>query len=234
MTQPPLPQGKQKTAMVRSMFDAIAPRYDVVNKLMTFGLDMSWRRRTIRLLGLAPGSVVADLACGTGDLARLLAAEGYATVGVDLSGGMLAAACVGAPLIQGDVGWLPFRTGAFDGAVSGFALRNFSDLNGVFREAARVVRPRGRIAFLDVDEPENALVRAGYRVFFHQIAPRIGGLLSDREAYRYLPRSVAYLPPRSELLAMLGDAGFDDVEHRALSGGVTQVLTGTRTGGSPW
>jgi len=230
----PLPVGDDKTVAVRSMFDRIAPRYDLANRLMTLGLDMGWRRRTLRLMGLAPGSLVADLACGTGDLARLLSEDGYHVVGVDMSFGMLAAARTPSPLVQGDASRLPFRDGAVDGAVSGFALRNFTDIVTVFRECARMVRPLGRVAFLDVDEPENRLVRAGHRVFFHQVAPRIGAIVSDREAYRYLPRSAAYLPSREGLLGMLAAAGFVDVRQVALTGGVTQVLTGTRSGTAAW
>lgn len=217
--------------MVRSMFDSIAPRYDAVNRLMTFGLDRGWRRRTIALLGLAPGSRVLDLACGTGDLARELTARGYGCVGADLSLGMLASARPGsAPLVQADGGTLPFRSGSLDGVVSGFALRNFADLPAVLDECARVLRPGGRLALLEVDTPASPLLRAGHRVWFTAVVPRIGGALSDADAYRYLPRSVAYLPPRGELLEIVTDAGFVSAAHRGLTGGVTQVVTATRAG----
>ncbi len=213
------------------MFDTIAPRYDLVNRLMTFGLDRGWRRHAIRMLRLAPGSTVLDLACGTGDLARELRAGGHRSVGVDLSIGMLAAARPGgAPLLQADAEELPFRSGSFDGIVSGFAVRNFADLARVLAECARVLRPGGRIALLDVDTPQSVLLRAGHHLWFTSVVPRLGAAISDGDAYRYLPRSVEYLPPRDELLAIVSGAGFLSASHRRLSGGITQVVTATRSG----
>lgn len=224
-----LPQGDDKVRAVRAMFDTIAPRYDLVNRIMTFGMDRGWRRRTVRSLGLPTGALVLDLACGTGDLCRELETHGYHGIGVDLSFGMLTAATTAAPLAQGDATALPLPDHSCDGAVSGFALRNFADLTDVFAELARVVRPGGRIALLDVAEPGNPILRAGHRVYFRHVVPRIGAALSNGDAYRYLPRSYAYLPPGPELLARLGAAGFHDVRRRLLSGGITQLITGTRS-----
>ncbi len=218
--------------MVRRMFDAIAPRYDLLNRLMTLGLDRGWRRRAIGLLRLAPGSSVLDLACGTADLARELAGAGHRAVGIDSSAGMLVAARAGeAALVQADAGALPFAPGTLDGVVSGFALRNLADLAGVLAECGRVLRPGGRIALLEVDTPTSSLLGAAHRIWMHGVVPLLGAALSERAAYDYLPRSVAYLPPRAELLDLVARAGFRDVAHRPLSGGVTQVVTATRVGG---
>ena len=227
MTQT-LPQGAEKATAVRSMFDAIAPRYDLVNRVMTFRMDVGWRRRAVRALGLAPGSVVLDLACGTGDLCRELAAQELSAVGVDFSAGMLAAARTGAPLVQADALRLPARDGGVDGVVSGFALRNFTDLGAFLDECGRVVRPGGRIALLEVAEPPSPAMRAGHAIYFGKLVPLIGGLLSDGDAYRYLPRSVAYLPPVDDLLDRVRRAGFATVQRHLLSGGIAQLLTGTR------
>ena len=224
----PLPEGDEKVRAVRSMFDAIAPRYDLVNRVMTFRLDVGWRRTAVRSLQLDPGSRVIDVACGTGDLCRDLVRGRYRPVGLDLSAGMLAYARTGAPLLQADALSLPLAGGSIDGAVSGFALRNFLALPPVFDELARVLRPGGRIALLDVAEPANPVLRAGHAFYFGKVVPRIGGLLSDPAAYRYLPKSVAYLPAPAVMLDELRQAGFTDVERRLLSGGITQLITATR------
>ena len=212
------------------MFDAIAPRYDLVNRLMTFGLDQAWRRSTISALALPAGSLLLDVACGTGDLSRLALHKGYRVIGADLSAGMLAANSTGTPLLQADCSWLPFPDGTFDGLVCGYALRNFTDLAGALAETARVIRPGGRIALLEVDAPSSGPLRAGYDVWFTRIVPMIGGALSDRDAYRYLPRSVAYLPPSPVLRHMLGEAGYSGVGVRPLAGGLSQLLFATRIG----
>jgi demethylmenaquinone methyltransferase/2-methoxy-6-polyprenyl-1,4-benzoquinol methylase len=228
--QRPLPQGEEKTARVRSMFDAIAPRYDLVNRLMTFGLDQSWRRDTVAALALPPESLLLDVACGTGDLSRLAQRQHYRVIGVDLSAGMLAANRSGAPLLQADCSRLPFPDGTFDGLVCGYALRNFTDLAVALAETARVLRPGGRLAILEVDAPRSTFLRTGYDIWFKKVVPRLGAALSDREAYDYLPRSVAYLPPSPTLRRMVADAGYSGVGIRPLAGGLSQLLYATRAG----
>jgi demethylmenaquinone methyltransferase / 2-methoxy-6-polyprenyl-1,4-benzoquinol methylase len=223
-----LPEGDEKVRAVRAMFDTIAPRYDLVNRVMTFGLDVRWRRRAVRSLDLGPAASVVDLACGTGDLCRALAGAGYRPVGIDLSLGMLRHARTDAPLVQADGLRLPLADGAVDGAVSGFALRNFVALGPVLAELARVVRPGGRIALLEVASPTNPLLRAGHAVYFERAVPRIGAALSDGDAYRYLPRSVAYLPDPPALVSALRAAGFGAVTRVPLTGGIAQLVTATR------
>jgi demethylmenaquinone methyltransferase/2-methoxy-6-polyprenyl-1,4-benzoquinol methylase len=226
----PLPEGKDKQVLVRSMFDSIAPRYDLVNFLMTFGLDAPWRARTIDLLHLSPGSLVLDVGCGTGDLARSLRRKAHRAVGIDLSLGMLAAShSGGAPLVQADAVALPFRTESADAVVSGFAVRNFADLPGVLNELGRVLRPGGTLALLEVGEPEHLVLRLGHRAWFTHVVPLLGALFSDGAAYRYLPRSVAYLPSFPEFVRLLTDARFDNVRQHRLSGGVAQCVTATRS-----
>ena len=228
-----LPEGDAKVTAVRGMFDAIAPRYDLVNRIMTFGLDVRWRRRTIRDLALGRGSVVLDLAAGTGDFCRELASAGHHVVGMDLSYGMLAAARTDAPLVQADILRLPVPGTSVDAAVCGFALRNLVELPAFFAELARVVRPGGRIALLEVATPENPVLRLGHGIYFGRVVPRIGGLLSDPAAYRYLPRSVAYLPPPGALVAQVEAAGFEDVRRTPLTVGASQLLLGTRSMQAP-
>ena len=223
-----LPQGDEKRAAVRSMFDTIAPRYDLVNRVMTFRMDVGWRKRTVRALGVDGGSRVADLACGTGDLCRELVVHGLRPIGFDLSYGMLASARTGAPLVQADALRLPVPDGSLDGVTCGFALRNLVDLHGFFVELARATRPGGRIALLEVAEPPNPVLRFGHGVYFGRVVPLVGGLLSDPAAYRYLPRSVAYLPPPDVMLGQLAAAGFTAVDRQLLSTGIAQLVTATR------
>jgi demethylmenaquinone methyltransferase/2-methoxy-6-polyprenyl-1,4-benzoquinol methylase len=203
----PLPAGEEKARTVRGMFDRVAPRYDLVNRVMTFGMDGGWRRRAVRELHLPPGSIVFDLACGTGDLCRELDRAGYRAVGFDFAIEMLRTANTGSPLVQADVLRLPVGDASADGITCGFALRNVVSLAELFTEVARVIRPGGAI---------------------ERIVPLIGGALSDREAYRYLPRSMAYLPSTSEMVAMLRRAGFPSIRRLQLSGGITQLFVGTR------
>jgi demethylmenaquinone methyltransferase/2-methoxy-6-polyprenyl-1,4-benzoquinol methylase len=133
-----------------------------------------------------------------------------------------------APRAQADILRLPMPSQSVDGIICGFALRNLVDLEVFFTECARVIRPGGRIALLDVGVPHNPLVRFGNNIYFGKVVPRIGALLSDAAAYRYLPRSIAYLPDRSVLVAQLQRAGFADAVHNQLSGGLTQLMVGTR------
>ncbi len=225
-----LPTGEAKTVAVRRMFDTIAPRYEMVNKVMTFGLDGWWRRRAVRDLYLAPRSVVLDVAAGTGDFVRELERQGHRAIGVDLSFGMLAAGHGMDRRVQADASQLPFPDGAFDGVTCGYALRNFTDLAATLREMGRVVRPGGRLSFLEVAEPESGLLKTGFRLWFRRLVPLVGSVLSDRDAYSYLPRSTAYLPPRADLLDLVRAAGFTAVNHRRVMGGLSQQIVATKEG----
>jgi len=224
----PLPTGEEKAKSVQALFDAIAPRYDLVNRLMTFGLDVTWRKKTMKMLNLKPGSLVADLACGTGDFCREIRQGGHVPVGFDLALGMLQAARTDAQLVHADALRLPVLDASFDAVTCGFALRNFVALDGFFEEVARITRPGGRIGFLDVSAPSSPLLRGGFDFYFGRVVPKIGGLLSNADAYEYLPRSVAYLPERDELVRLVESAGFTDVEHHQLTGGLTQLIIANR------
>ena len=225
---PALPDAAGKAEAVEAMFNRIAPRYDALNRLFTFGLDVGWRRRTVAELHLPRASRVVDLACGTGDLCNELLRAGLRPLGVDFAAGMLERAHTDAPLLRADVMRLPLRSASFDGATCGFALRNVTDIGASFVETARVLRAGGRAAFLEVAAPRNSVLRAAHAVYFHHVVPWVGARLSDRFAYRYLPASTAYLPEPNELVRLLRDSGFTDVRRIALGGGAAQLLTGTR------
>jgi len=214
---------------VGAMFDAIAPRYDLLNRLLTFRLDVGWRRRSIDSLALPNGSSVLDIAAGTGDLCRELEHRALAPIALDLSAGMLANARTAAPLVQADARFLPLPDASVDGVTCGFALRNLVDLDQCFHEMARVLRPGGSLALLEVSTPSNPILAFGHRIYFGRVVPFIGGLISDGSAYRYLPRSVAYLPPTAELLAQIERAGFASTQRRALTGGIAQLITARRS-----
>jgi demethylmenaquinone methyltransferase/2-methoxy-6-polyprenyl-1,4-benzoquinol methylase len=223
-----LPADAEKAAAVEAMFDRIAPRYDRLNRLLTFRLDVGWRRRAVAALLLPLGASVLDLACGTGDLCNDLQHAGFRVVGVDFSAGMLGVATTTASLVRADVLQLPVPDGSIDGVTCGFALRNLTALPPFFAACARALRTGGRVAFLDVGEPRSAVLRAGHTLYFRRIVPFVGGLLSDRAAYSYLPASTAYLPDPAELVALVGAAGFTDVRHQRLGLGAAQLVTATR------
>jgi demethylmenaquinone methyltransferase/2-methoxy-6-polyprenyl-1,4-benzoquinol methylase len=226
-----LPTPDDKHAAVRTMFDRIAPRYDRMNRLLTVGLDQRWRRAALDAIRVGAGDRVLDLAAGTGDLAELAQARGARVIAVDFAGEMLRSARargVRAALVQADAERLPVRDGSATVAVCGFALRNFVSLPRIFRELARVIAKGGRVAFIEVDRPTAPVVRQGHAFYFDRVVPFVGGLLSDRAAYSYLPQSTAYLPPAAQLLGMLEVAGFEAVERRARLLGAVQILTGVR------
>jgi demethylmenaquinone methyltransferase / 2-methoxy-6-polyprenyl-1,4-benzoquinol methylase len=225
-----LPQGDAKHDAVEGMFDRLAPRYDRMNRIISLGLDRRWRRQTVDELAAPVGSRVLDLACGTGDLCRDIAQRGCTAFGLDFSAGMLSAARVEVPLLRGDAAALPIADGAFDAVACGFALRNFVDLDIVFGECARILRRGGRFAALDATVPTNPIMRVGNAVWFRGAVPLLGRVIAhDPDAYRYLPKSTAYLPAAPELAARLGRAGFRDVRCTTLTGGSVLLLAGTRS-----
>ncbi len=226
-----LPAPGEKAAVVRAMFDRIAPRYDRLNALLTCRLDRRWRRAALAAAGLGPGERALDVACGTGDLAALAAAAGAQALGVDFAPAMLAAARRRRPqawLVRGDAAALPVASGSMDAVLCGFALRNFVAIEPVLAEAARVLRPGGRLVLLEVAAPRGRLARAAHRFYFARVVPLLGALLADRAAYAYLPRSVAYLPDAPALLAMLTAAGFTTCRVRPLVTHAAQLVTGRR------
>jgi demethylmenaquinone methyltransferase/2-methoxy-6-polyprenyl-1,4-benzoquinol methylase len=226
-----LPAPQEKAAVVEAMFDRIAPHYDRMNRLLTWRLDARWRRRAVRQLGIGPGDVVLDLGCGTGDMAALARAAGARVVGLDVAARMLDVARArraADALLRADATRLPLRGGTVSAVMSAFALRNLVAIPPMLAEAARVLRPGGRLALLEVDEPRLALLRWGHGLYFRHAVPLLGALLADRDAYRYLPQSTAYLPPEAELRAMLATAGFAHLRKQRLGGGAAQLLTADR------
>jgi demethylmenaquinone methyltransferase/2-methoxy-6-polyprenyl-1,4-benzoquinol methylase len=223
---------------IAEMFDRVAPRYDRLNRVLSGGRDIGWRRRAVVLARLDSRQVALDLGVGTGDLAfGLLAASDSSArvVGVDLSPVMLAALRRRAdvsgerrvmPLIA-TAERLPFADGALDRVVAGFAVRNFGDLPLGLRETRRVLRAGGRAVILELSTPPDRLVGIVYRFYFHRIAPLIAVLLGgDAAAYRYLPRSVAAFPDAEGLAQRMREAGFARVRYERLSFGIAAIHVG--------
>lgn len=231
--------GAPETLAVRSMFDRIAPRYDLLNRVLSGGIDMQWRRRSVDVLAAAPGARILDLCTGTADLLiEALGRDGtHRGVGLDMSmpmltraTGKLARAGMGgrAGLVAGDVQALPLREGAFDGALIGFGIRNVGDVAGALAEMRRVLRPAGRLVVLEFSNP-GGLMGVVYRAYSRHVLPRLGGWISgDAGAYRYLPASVALMPSPARFGALMEAAGFTGVRWRPLTGGVAHVFQGDR------
>jgi demethylmenaquinone methyltransferase/2-methoxy-6-polyprenyl-1,4-benzoquinol methylase len=233
----PTPGAPEKAA-VRSMFDRIAPRYDLLNRVLSGGTDVRWRRRAVALLDLPPGGRVLDLCTGTADLLLEALRSGGAGggLGVDLSHQMLvrgrrklAAAGAGkADLAGGDAERLPVRGEAFDGALVAFGIRNVGDPLAALREVHRALRPGGRVVVLEFQTPRGA-IGALYQLYFRHVLPRIGGLVSgDGSAYAYLPASVARFPEPEAFATLMRDAGFVDVRNERLTLGIAWLHRGEK------
>jgi demethylmenaquinone methyltransferase / 2-methoxy-6-polyprenyl-1,4-benzoquinol methylase len=215
---------------VRTMFDRIAPVYDVMNRAMSAGLDQRWRRLAAAA-AVRPGDRVLDAACGTGDLALADACAGGRVTGLDFSERMLERARLKAPELEwvhGDVLALPFPDETFDAATIGFGIRNVADLEAGLRELARVLRPGGRLGVLEITRPAG-LLRPFFHVWFDVLVPIAGKLLPGGAAYEYLPASVRRFPGPDELAAALAGAGFAHVSYRLLAGGIVALHVGERT-----
>lgn len=252
----PVPAASQLPALGSGeMFDRIAARYDLVNRVLSLGLDQRWRRRVVRALGLetrrrasredsrgawfGEHPRVLDVATGTGDLAIEIAraCPGATVIGLDPSAGMLAVArhklakrglADRVHLVVGDAQELPQQSCEIDAATIAFGIRNVPDRAKALRELARVVRPGGRIAVLELAEPRRGgLLAAVARLHTHHFVPRIGGLLSGSREYRYLQRSVAAFPPAEEFAALMRTCGLDVIEVTPLTFGVCTLCLAT-------
>ena len=214
---------------VRGMFDRIAPVYDVMNHVMTAGLDRRWRKLAAEEV-VWPGDRVLDACCGTGDLAVAAEQRGGRVVGLDFSEKMLERARKKSGAIewvQGDALALPFGDGEFDAATVGFGVRNLADLEGGIRELARVLKPGGKLAVLEITRPKGVL-KPFFRLWFDGIVPLLGRVLPGGKAYTYLPASVRRFPGPDDLSALFEAAGFAEVRYRLLGGGIVALHVGTR------
>jgi demethylmenaquinone methyltransferase / 2-methoxy-6-polyprenyl-1,4-benzoquinol methylase len=212
---------------VRGMFDRIAPVYDAMNRVMTAGLDRSWRRLTVEAV-VQPGDRVLDACCGTGDLAVAAEREGGVVTGLDFSPRMLERArrkSETVAWVEGDLLALPFGDDAFDAATVGFGVRNVADLDVALAELHRVLRPGGRLAILEITRPRGIL-KPFFSLWFERIVPLLGKVLPGGKAYTYLPASVRRFPGAEELGALLEAHGFEQVRFQLLGGTIVALHTG--------
>ena len=215
---------------VRAMFDRIAPVYDVMNRVMTVGLDLRWRRIAAEAV-VRPGDRVLDACCGTGDLAVACAKRGGIVTGLDFSPAMLERArrkLPSATWVEGDLLALPFEAGSFEAATVGFGVRNVADLEQGLVELRRVLVQGGRVAVLEITQPRG-LLAPFYRLWFDRIVPLLGRLLKGGAAYTYLPASVRRFPGPDELANLMGSAGFTEVSYRTFAGGIVALHVGDAT-----
>jgi demethylmenaquinone methyltransferase/2-methoxy-6-polyprenyl-1,4-benzoquinol methylase len=221
--------GTLAPAEVRGMFDRIAPIYDAMNRVMTAGLDGRWRKLAVREV-VWPGDRVLDACCGTGDFAVEAERRGGRVTGLDFSEKMLERARKKSGAIewvQGDAMAMPFADGEFDAVTVGFGVRNLEDLGRGFAELARVLRPGGKIAVLEITRPRG-LLRPFFRLWFDVLVPFAGRVLPGGKAYTYLPASVRRFPGPDDLSAQMDAAGFGDVRYRLLGGGSVALHTAVK------
>ena len=224
-----------KQRYVRRLFATIAPRYDLITRVLSFGLDRGWKTRLIELAEVRPGTRLLDLACGTGDLAFEGARRGASAVGLDITPGMIDLArakpgASGLAWLVGDMAALPVASESFDLVTTGYGLRNTSDLTGALADIHRVLRSGGRLCALDFDRPESAPVRGAYLAFLTIFGSSLGFVLhGDPDTYRYIPASVRRYPGARGVCDLMRAAGFADVRHVRVLGGLMAIHVARKT-----
>jgi demethylmenaquinone methyltransferase/2-methoxy-6-polyprenyl-1,4-benzoquinol methylase len=233
----PYETSSAKHEQVRSMFNTIAPKYDLMNRVMTFGIDKRWRSITVKTLKKAGVQNVLDIATGTGDLAIKLSKEidGSHITGIDLSEGMIS---VGKTKVEqaglsnritlatADALQMPFADNSFDAITVAYGVRNFEHLDKGYAEMLRVLRPGGMLCVLELTPPSSPIVKPFYAAYTRGIIPVVGRLLSnDKRAYTYLPESIAAVPARQDMLNLMSKAGFSDTTYRSFTFGVCTLYT---------
>lgn len=223
--------GEQRAARVRALFNRIAPKYDLINDLQSFGLHRYWKRRLITLARLKPNDAVLDVCCGTGDLALLLAGHSAKVLGVDFTANMLAVARhrnrdsrLSVHFIQGDALSLPFRDRSFDVVTVAYGLRNLADVNTGLSEMQRVARPGARLLVLDFGKPDNGLWRACYFTYLKLFVPILGRVFcGSASAYAYILESLRHYPAQRGVAAQMRELGLINVRIINLLGGIMSI-----------
>lgn len=234
----PYHDSRGKSEQVRDMFDSIAPAYDFMNRAMTFGIDKSWRRRAVRIVGRFGPDNILDVATGTGDLAIALAkaVDGSHITGIDLSDKMIGIGCrkLKAEGLDGRVGLktgdcldLPFENDTFDCITVAYGVRNFERLDKGYAEMFRVLKPGGMLCAMELSTPTSAFVKPFYKLYTRYIIPFIGRMVSkDVRAYSYLPESIAAVPQGAAMTSLMSHAGFTGTDFKSMTFGTCTIYTG--------
>jgi len=227
-----------KREQVERMFDAISPKYDLLNRLFSLGIDQGWRRKVVRMVGEEPVGHLLDVATGTADLAILGSLKATRVTGADISEGMLKLGrekvarrglADRITLVQADSEQLPFADGTFDAVTVAFGVRNFEHLQQGVKDMVRVLRPGGRIFVLEFSKPNKAPFKQLFRFYFHRVMPTVGRAISkDSAAYAYLPKSVDAFPEGAAFEDLMRAAGLAEVRSFALTGGIATLYRGRR------
>lgn len=229
-----------KKEKIKSLFDNIAPDYDKLNHILSLNIDKGWRRKAVcEIVDCDHPLSVLDVACGTGDFTIEIArraADGSSVTGIDLSEGMMEvgrrkilSSGVCATLEYGDCEALGYEDNTFDRISVGFGVRNFEHLSVGLREMCRVLKPGGKLVILELSVPSNAFIRWCYKLYFLNILPAIGGMVSgNRSAYEYLPASVLHFPAPDKFIPMMHEAGFSEVRHKAFTFGICRMYVGVK------
>lgn len=235
--RPYSPEGS-KREQVERMFDSISPRYDLLNRLFSLGVDQGWRRKVMRLVAQEPVEHLLDVATGTADLAILASKRVPRVTGVDISEGMLShgrtkvaqrGLAERVVLQRADSAELPFPDASFDAVTVAFGVRNFEHLERGIQEMRRVLKPGGRLFVLEFSKPHNGLLGGLFRFYFHRVMPFVGRLISkDKAAYTYLPKSVDAFPEGEAFVGILNAVGFKATSARPLSGGIATLYVGRK------
>jgi len=233
-----LHRGDEKKTQVQSMFDGIAGRYDFLNHFLSLGIDLYWRKQSVKALELKDGHILLDVACGTGDqgFAALKTAD-IEVMGLDFSFNMLELAkqkidrrglAEKFEVVQGDAENLPFQDNTFDALSISYGIRNVGTISAALSEFYRVLKPGGRLSILEFSEPQGWFFGRLYRFYFDHILPKLAGMMSNKSAYTYLPESVRHFPDRSNFKGLLTSEGFHHVDHRDLTFGITAIYRGVK------
>ena len=233
-----LHSGEAKKSQVQSMFDGIAKRYDFLNHFLSLGIDLYWRKQSVKALALRDGDILLDVATGTGDqgFSALKVADIH-VVGLDFSFNMLALAkkkidqrglSEKFEVVQGDAENLPFQDNTFDALSISYGIRNVGTISAALSEFYRVLKPDGRLSILEFSEPQGWFFGRLYRFYFDHILPKLAGMMSSKSAYSYLPESVRHFPDRGDFKDLLTSEGFHHVDHVDLTFGVTAIYRGLK------